>query len=118
MFIMIISTISFICIREGSAQTLSENENMQIKQALSQLPKGTFGYIIWMSNREGNWNIYRMEIPTGSMKKLTHNDTNNRKAKSNNLFIKVMTLCLTHILGLTRIMDIPIFQNYQKKWTT
>jgi len=81
MFIMIISTISFICIREGSAQTLSENENMQIKQALSQLPKGTFGYIIWMSNREGNWNIYRMDISDGSMRKLTQNNTNNRDAR-------------------------------------
>jgi len=73
--------MSFICTQENFAQTLSENENMQIKQALSQLPKGTFGYIIWMSNREGNWNIYRMEITTGSMKKLTHNDANNRDAR-------------------------------------
>ena len=72
--------MSFIYISEGTTQATSENENTQIKQDLSQLPKGTYGYIIWTSNREGNWNVYRMDIPSGKTKKLTLNTADNNDA--------------------------------------
>jgi hypothetical protein len=80
-FAMLIFMMSFICIWESIAQTTSENENTQIKQALSQLPKGTYGHIVWMSNREGNWNIYRMDIPSGKTSKLTQNNADNNDAR-------------------------------------
>jgi hypothetical protein len=80
MFIMLIFMMSFICILGSIAQVTSENENTHIKQSLNQLPKGTYGYIIWMSNREGNWNIYRMDIPNGKTLKLTQNNTDNNDA--------------------------------------
>jgi len=77
---MLIFMMLFICILGSIAQISSENENIQISQALSQLPKGTYGYIIWMSNREGNWNIYRMDLPSGKTMKLTQDNTDNNNA--------------------------------------
>ncbi len=67
-----------ICIGFSISQMTSENEN--IKQELNQLPKGTYGYIIWASNREGNWNIYRMNIPGGKTTKITQNNEDNNDA--------------------------------------
>jgi len=38
-FIVIVFAVSFFCLWESFAQTLSENGNTQMKQALSHLPK-------------------------------------------------------------------------------
>jgi len=77
-FAVIISITSFIYTLGGLAQA---TENANINQALSQLPKGSFGFIIWMSNREGNWNIYRMDIPSGKTTKLTQDDADDNDAR-------------------------------------
>ncbi|MGQ9607828.1 MAG: LamG-like jellyroll fold domain-containing protein [bacterium] len=67
--------LSIICISFSISQITSEDEN--IRQELTKLPKGTYGYIVWASNREGNWNIYRMDIPSGKTIKITQNDDDN-----------------------------------------
>jgi fibronectin type 3 domain-containing protein len=71
MFIMLIFTMSFFCIRESFAQTTSENENMQIKQSLSQFPKGAFGFIVWESNRTGQWELYQANVDGSDFRQLT-----------------------------------------------
>lgn len=53
---------------------LPENVKEQLRQDLSRLPKGVFGYVVWASNRDGDWDIYQMDIPICKVRKLTQNN--------------------------------------------
>jgi len=71
-FIMMISVIQF---------SYSEvAPNPREIQALNQLSNQMSGYVIWMSIRDGDWEIYRMDIDAGVIQKLTDNDVPDRGA--------------------------------------
>gem|GEM_PF-394143 len=78
--IMLIMVISAIQSGYGEA-TGSANTNPQEIQASNQLSEQMSGYIIWMSNRDGDWEIYRMDIDGGVIQKLTDNEVPDRGAR-------------------------------------
>ncbi len=66
-------SVLFITVAIAYGYLLPENIRERLRQDLSRLPKGTFGYVLWSSNRDGDWDIYQMDIPMCKMKKLTQN---------------------------------------------
>ena len=69
-FIMMISVTQF-----GYSEFAPDPREIQ---ALNQLSNQMSGYIIWMSTRDGDWEIYRMDIDAGVIQKLTNNDVPDR----------------------------------------
>ncbi len=67
------------------AETTGEPEpyihaNLDEIQALNQLSEQMSGYITWMSNRDGDWEVYRMDIDGGNIQQLTRNKVPDRGA--------------------------------------
>ncbi len=69
--LFISASILFITITIAYGYLLPENLREQLR---SRLPKGVFGYIVWSSNRDGDWDIYQMDIPMCRVRKLTQNN--------------------------------------------
>ena len=71
---LIIFVTHFVCAGTGAESIQTIQLNAKQIQAQNQLAQLMTGYITWMSNRDGDWEIYSMDIGGTSIKKLTNNN--------------------------------------------
>jgi hypothetical protein len=76
-----ICTIMLVMVISVIQSGYAEHTDLQEIQALNQLSEQMSGYIIWMSNRDGDWEIYRMDIDAGNIQQLTDNEVPDRGAR-------------------------------------
>lgn len=73
----------FILISLLSYPIISNAQNIESQEflALNQLSQQIGGYIIWESNRDGDWEIYLMDMSNNIAKKLTDNNVSDKAAR-------------------------------------
>ncbi|MBD3180681.1 hypothetical protein GF312_00210 [Candidatus Poribacteria bacterium] len=74
-FYIVLAIITLIIIQPSYSQVAPTiYTNLQEIKALGEISQHLPGYLIWMSNRDGDWEVYRMDMDAGIIQKLTDND--------------------------------------------
>lgn len=61
----------------SNAQNIEPHEFLALRQLSQQIG----GYIVWESNRDGDWEIYLMDMSNNNINKLTNNDVSDLNAR-------------------------------------